>query len=216
MNGVKTKFLNNDVKNLFKNFDILIITETHYGIRSRCPEDFLFVCRSKEIKSKKPRGGVAFYINKKCNFSLETLCDSLRECTVVQVKDSNLIIAGIYIPPSNSPYFDKCSFSNLELIYEKYKSSHLIIAGDMNTRIGTPIYDNEMIDHTKNPDEVINENGRKLLNWIRSTQSMIILNGLVYNSKNFESKFTYFRGKVCSQNDYIYQMKLKIYRILIY
>ena len=32
---------------------------------------------------------------------------------------------------------------------------------------------------------------------------MVILNGLVYNDKNFDSKFTYYRGRLRSQNDTI-------------
>jgi len=50
LNGVKNKFMLNDVKNLFARRDIVVITETHFNIRSKCPENFLLVVRSHSIE----------------------------------------------------------------------------------------------------------------------------------------------------------------------
>ena len=58
INGVKEKFKSIDVTNLFKNEDIVIICETHFGIRTKCPEGFILIGRSNVIKSKKKHGVV--------------------------------------------------------------------------------------------------------------------------------------------------------------
>ena len=58
INGVKNKLQNDDVKDLINQYDILILSETHFSQRIKCPDDFTFICRSEQVLSKKPRGGV--------------------------------------------------------------------------------------------------------------------------------------------------------------
>ena len=118
------------------------------------------------MESKSPRGGVAVYKNAEFNFTVDVLCDSLRDCVIVEVKNSYLVIAAQYIPPSNSVYYDDIYMENLSLIHEKYKSSHLLITGDLNTRVGMMDYNNPLFSHNINPDTIINTSGSKLLRWI--------------------------------------------------
>ena len=61
INGVHNKFKTPDVKKIFQSYDIIIISETHFGVRLRCPEDFICIDRSEPIASKQPRGGVAVH-----------------------------------------------------------------------------------------------------------------------------------------------------------
>ena len=63
----------------------------------------------------------------------------------------------------------------------------------MNTRIGTP---NEK--YAVNPDRTINEHGKKLLNVCSESEEVTIINGY----ENFDSDFTFYRGRVRSQVDY--------------
>ena len=80
----------------------------------------------------------------------------------------------------------------------------LIIAGDLNARIGTPDYRNGgLFTRISNPDRVINTNGRRLLEILKRWPEMIITNGLVFNEKKMDSLFTFYRGKLCSQNDLV-------------
>ena len=67
-----------EVLNLFENKDIVIIGETHLGVRSKCPDGFVLTCRSKVIKSKKPRGGVAVYRNMKKDVFVDVIADDFR------------------------------------------------------------------------------------------------------------------------------------------
>ena len=167
----------------------------------RCPTGFLFITRSTPIKSKIPRGGVAVYKNERSDFHLDVICDELRDCVIVKVRDSDLVIAAPYITPSNSLYYDEIYFKNLEMIYQKFNSCDLIITGDMNSRIGTMKYEQLLIEHKENPDSVINANGKKMIELIERWKNMVVLNGLVYSDKTFDSKFTCFKGVRCSQND---------------
>ena len=49
INGVHNKFKTPDVKKNFQSYDIIIISETHFGVRLRCPEDFICIDRSEPI-----------------------------------------------------------------------------------------------------------------------------------------------------------------------
>ena len=189
--------------NVLSKFDVIIIQETHFGVRVRCPKDFLFISRSQRVKSKVPRGGVAVYKNVQSDFDIDVICNDLRDCIIMKIRNTKLIIAAPYITPHNPLYYDNIYISNLELIFRKFQSYHLIVTGDMNARVGTPEYNNQFFTHAMNPDPVINVNGGELLDLLERWDKMVILNGLVYNEKNFDSKFTYYRGRLRSQNDTI-------------
>ena len=82
-----------------------MITETHFGVRTRCPELFEIVCRSKLLESKKPRGGVAIYKKKSLQVQLDVICSEFRDCVVVRIRNTDMVLAGMYIPPENSPFY---------------------------------------------------------------------------------------------------------------
>ena len=46
LNGIHIKFLSNDVCKFIDENEVLIITETHFGVRSKCPQNFLLIARS--------------------------------------------------------------------------------------------------------------------------------------------------------------------------
>ena len=48
INGVKMKFHNEQI-NLFKKFDIIVIHESHFAERTRCPNGFLLVCQEEQF-----------------------------------------------------------------------------------------------------------------------------------------------------------------------
>ena len=52
INEIKENYSNPDVLSLFKDEDLVIICETHLGIRTKCPDGFTLVGRSK---SSSPR-----------------------------------------------------------------------------------------------------------------------------------------------------------------
>ena len=186
---------------MMNSYDLLVISETHFSERIKCPLNFSFIGRSSKILSKKPRGGVALFKHKNFENSIEVICDSFRDCLVCRVSDTDIIIVAMYIPPSNSEYHDEIYMKNLDLIYNKFKSTHLIITGDLNSRVGSIVYKNTSIQHTANPDHTVNSNGRDLLHWINNNNDMILVNGLIHGDSTFDSTFTYYRGTLRSQND---------------
>ena len=110
------------------------------------------------------------------------------------------MIIALYISPSNSIYFKDEYFSNLDLIYNRFRSYVFLIMGDLNSRVGTPTYDTDL-RYFDNPDSTINSNGMELINWLKGKKDAFIVNGLVTDQKNFDSKFTFFRCNLRSQND---------------
>ena len=91
---------------------------------------------------------------------------------------------------------------NLEIIYKNFKSYQLIFTGDLNCRIGTPSY-NMNLKYSSNPDPSKNTNGLRLLRWLTDRNAIYIVNGLNWKDKMFESKFSFYRGNLCSRNDLV-------------
>ena len=195
---------------MLEKFHIILLSETHFSERIKCPDGFVYIGRSEIIKSKKPRGGVAVFKRNDCSFDIEVVCNSFRDCVICQIKDTNFIFASIYIPPSNSVYYSDIYWENLDFIYNKFKASHLIVIDDMNARIGTVKYNNRLFSHNKNPDEIVNINGSRLIRWVNEKEHFVIVNGLIFNDKLFDTDFTYYRGNVRSQNDLVFSNNIDV------
>ena len=101
-------------------------------------------------------------------------------------------------------YYNDIYMENLKLIYEKYHKKKLLLLGDLNARVADIIYKNQLIKHNKNPDTVINTNGRNVHKWIEQRQDMVMLNGLIKENVAFDTNYTFFRGKLMSQNDLVF------------
>ena len=153
--------------------------------------------RSKKIESKSLRGGVAVYKNNLSDMVLETVYDDLVDCVICRIVNTDVILVAMYIPPSNSVYFNEKYFQNLDTIYSIFNSCQLLIMGDLNCRVGIP------------PDNTVNTNGSRLQKWLHG-KDVNILNGFKANNKTFDSKFTFFRGAACSQNDLILSNNVSI------
>ena len=185
------------------------MNETHFNERIKCPEGFIFEGRSEKVESKTPRGGVAVFKNKQASFNIEIICESMRDCVVFEIKNSDMVISAQYIPPSNSIYFNESYMENLKLLHDKFKNKKFLLVGDLNARVGDISYSNITAEHCKNPDDTVNSNGRKVLNWIEQRQDMVLLNGLQSDDKRFDSKFTFYRGQSKSQNDLAFSNEIK-------
>ena len=103
----------------------------------------------------------------------------------------------MYIPLYDSIYFDDIYFSNLRLLIEHFPLHHIIICGDVIHRI--PI-----IKHVINPDQVLNINGKKLINVLKDNKNLVIANGLISSQVTFDSSYTFYRGEWKSQVDFVF------------
>ena len=82
MNGIKNKFSSESVLKIFEKFTLLIINETHFGVRSKCPAGLLLIGRSRKIQSKSPRGGVAIYKSLLYPLLIDVLYEGLKDCRI--------------------------------------------------------------------------------------------------------------------------------------
>ena len=85
INGMKNKFLTEDVQELFDQYDVVILNETHLNIRDKCPKDFIFIGRSEPIESLTPRGGVAVFKRVDAEISLEIISKDFRDCVIFRI-----------------------------------------------------------------------------------------------------------------------------------
>ena len=194
INGVKNKFLSENVKNILIQYDIVVLSETHFNIRMKCPEGFYIVGRSKAAETKKPRGGVAVFKSKSSNIKLNIISDTFKDCVIFEICNTTIVVIAIYIPPNNSTYFDDTYFNNLDLMMNHFKDRHVFVMGDINSRVGTPIH--KQLEYNTNPDTIINANGRTLLKMLERYNQWNIINGVVYDNRSFETKHTFYRGNV--------------------
>ena len=198
MNSVKEKFTNNDVQALFSGYDVLVIMETHFKVRHKCPDDFYLVGRSAESCSKVGRGGVAVYAKRTLCLSFRLYKDVCPDAVILEIVNTNAVIIAPYIVPDNSKYKVKKIFSIIDFIIKNFKNKLVYIMGDLNARCGTPI---STLQYACNPDKTINSNGRKMLS-ICADNDLVLVNGLTYDGTSYDSEFTYFRGQLRSQNDW--------------
>ena len=107
----------------------------------------------------------------------------------------------MYIPPCNSPFYDEIYFKTCELIMEHFSDMHTLIVGDLNSRVGAVgrIYPD--YDYKQNPDQVINRTGKVLRDTCVANPTYVLLNGFMDRNKNFDSRFTFYRGPLRSQVD---------------
>ena len=200
MNGVKEKFKNDEVQSMFAAHDILVVMETHFNVRHKCPDYFSLVGRSAKFGGNTGRGGVAIYVKDELSLNFRMFDDVCPDAVVLEIIDTDIVVIAPYIVPDNSKYKIDYMFPLLDFIIKNFKRKCLYIMGDLNARCATPA--NTMYHYAHNPDEVINSNGRKVLS-ICSENNLIIVNGLQNGGLCFDSNFTFHRGQLRSQNDWL-------------
>ena len=201
--GVKNKFTCNEVLAILSDIDILIVSETHFGTRSKSPEGFHLVVRSDPIDSSKPRGGVAIYRKNTADIETRKFDISLPDCCIISFLNTKIVVMALYIPPQGSRYYNDLYFENLKTVYESLSFTYdVIVVGDLNARIGDKFPHRNRDSYKTNPDKIINMHGQKLNNILRCCERMKLVNGAIIGEKVHDSDFTFFNGKRRSQNDW--------------
>ena len=184
-------------------YDIIYLCETHCSKGMKIMVDgykaYDNPCQVSKIE--KPRGGAILYVKK--NISKHIVDANVKvNDTIVLHMNNHTVLCGIYIPPRDSPYFSN-QFEFLDSIMENCNNFDecLIVFGDLNCRIGenTKLLE---FNYGKNPDKTVNANGQKLLSIIRE-KNFVILNHLQDCGNNFNGDYTFSRGDVKSQIDWI-------------
>ena len=120
MNGVRNKFSSETVISFIGDFEILVVIESHFNVRSKCPDNFTLVGRSKPTAAKSPRGGVAVYKSNTSNLIIDVVSDSLPDCVVFELRNSTALFIACYIPPRNSAYYSDAYFNHLIMACESF------------------------------------------------------------------------------------------------
>ena len=81
-----------------KKCNIIIISESHFSDRNKCPKNSVSYVDLKKIPSNEPRGGIAFIKNKSWDVQLEDLHFNFRDCAVCKVSNTDFVIAAPYTP----------------------------------------------------------------------------------------------------------------------
>ena len=201
MNGVTRKFCTKDVQETLAGNDIVIISETHFNIRTRCPDGFFMVARSKASGDKKPRGGVAIYVNTYTEMKIKVLSDEFQDMIAFEIENTDIVIIAAYIPPYKTLYYDDECFEQIKLLWDIYSTNRtLYLVGDLNARVGNMNNTTRNNSYAANPDPLTNQNGRKL-NMILPETDMIIINGLHDPCRRFDTNYTFYRGTSRTQID---------------
>ena len=151
---------------------------------------------------EKPRSGCIMFIKNYLMKYVEGVDKNYNDAIIVYMCH-NLVICGFYIPPINSKYFgDQFDIIETYSVCNKENTSNVIVCGDLNSRMGSL---NGLNGHLyqENPDSEVNQHGRRLLDICKSN-NLLPLNMLIINDSNkFPGGFTFNRGNLKSQNDWI-------------
>ena len=74
-----------------------------------------------------------------------------------------------------------------------------MITGGLNSIIGTLLCTNISCNYVPNPKEIVKTNGKYLSERCNNDSNIVVLNGFTNNAKAFDSRYTFYRGNVCSQ-----------------
>ena len=150
---------------------------------------------------ERPRGGCIMFIKKHLVKFVEGVDKNFNDAVIVYMS-GNIIICGFYIPPRDSKYYDD-NFDTLETlsVYDRENPRNIIICGDLNSRMGTLGKLNSQV-YQDNTDTEVNQHGRRLLQICKSNK-LIPLNMLEKDERNFRGGFTFCRGNLKSQNDWM-------------
>jgi hypothetical protein len=156
------------------------------------------------------RGGVAVYLKKALDLECVVYENICPDTVVFSIKGTRVLVVAVYVTPENSRYKNPSIFMILQNIIESFKEYKIYVIGDFNARCGTP----EVTKYTENPDKGLNSYGKKLLALCMKNK-LCIVNGLKIDMKTFDSKFTFFRGNLKSQNDWCITNRIQTVRSFV-
>ena len=132
IDGVNNKYDNKDVQKLFKSHDLIVIMETHFVKRHKCPENFILIGKSENLNNAR-RGGVAAYMKRSLDMRFHVYDTRCPDAVVFSIKGTRSIFVAPYITPETSRYAIEGIFS-LKLIICNFKSYSIYLIGDLNAR----------------------------------------------------------------------------------
>ena len=172
------------LQNYLENFDIVCLTETHSTTLKTVsfPKLKMYEYPEKHCNYEYPRGGTCLLIKHEIRKLIKHI--SLLMTYFIRITfNNNTKIYNLYIPPSDSVYYDE---QYVELLCSSFIEGESdvpkIAIGDLNARIGNLNSISEQYQYDANVDSGTNENGRHLSQILFNTTTAIPLNHLQHDT----------------------------------
>ena len=136
-----------DFVDIIKQYDTVFLCETKLSDEDilHLPNEYTYLLKNRKKIYKKTRGLAIIYrkeIEQYINF-IETKSDFIQWVQLSKeiscVKDDNLIIGRVYIPPKQSTYSSEEAFNELEdeIIAVSKNTKHIALVDDLNSKTST-------------------------------------------------------------------------------
>ena len=126
----------------------------------------------------------------------ENICP---DSVVFSIESCSIHFIAPYITPRNSSCKRAEIFPCIQTIVQSFRHYRICLIGDLNSRCGNVTI--HPYSYVQNPDPIVNPYGKNLMR-LCNDNGLVLVNGLKYEQKTFNSCFTFYRGKVKSQNDW--------------
>ena len=203
INGLAMKTENGKVQELLLKFDVIGLNEIKTNERVSVPGFVTY--KSGECDDN--RGGTAVLVKQHLHQCVMSVDTSMKDQIWLRLSLlSDVILGFIYVPPSDSQYFNPNSFS---FIQEKIKWCEeeglgVMLMGDLNARFGASVRNipvtagiPDCYSYTypviPDPVEKISYNA-SILSTICIDQGLLVLNNLKSGNKYYESRLSYRAG----------------------
>ena len=105
-------------------------------------------------------------------------------------------LGGVYIPPVDSPYYERSQWGAVAAQLAM-PTDHVLVMGDLNARVGTPVLSDARGDPYRYEgvvDAVVNAHGRDALNLCMNNQ-MVVMNHLSSGEAPMGGGLSFRRGR---------------------
>ena len=159
------------------------------------PKFKMYEYPDKHCNYEYPRGGTCLLIKHEIRKLIKHI--SLLMTDFIRITfNNNTKIYNLYIPPSDSVYYDEQYVELLCSTFVEGESDEPIIAiGDLNARLGNLNSINEQYQYDASVDSGTNENGRHLSQILFNTSNAIPLNHLQHGAHRYKGEFTFERNE---------------------
>ena len=183
--------------------DIVILTEIKRAKLNHAPGFIPVVAKNQNSQ----RGGVAILFKQEIYQEVTAIDTTAQEQIWFQLRTvPGMKFGGVYIPPSDSPFFSSTSFAEIQARTQDSAYGY-IVAGDMNTRCGDLVNDLVKDCHEiyyRPVDKTVNSNGKAIVQ-VCKDNNLVALNNLYTDVWSYPSSLTYRKkDKWISEVDYCF------------
>ena len=161
--GVKDKLTQENFEKFLRQYDVIWILETKL-IKSTKISGFISYYNPSAYGEH--RGGILLLVKNYLEKYIVKVTTNLESQIWLELSIyPKTSFEGVYIPPTDSTFYDQSLFANMTAHIED--SKNVIVLGDFNARLGTPIIPNKdggHYEYVSIKDQTVNPPGKNLIN----------------------------------------------------